>query len=69
MPENVNTLAVGYDDSNVKVWDLRALHPVAVLNDKNSFESVSNLAFSKSGRIIFVSHAGKRIISWDLMNE
>ena len=31
MPENINTLAVGYEDGGVRIWDLRALGKVAQL--------------------------------------
>lgn len=33
MPENVNTLAVGYEDASIRVWDLRALWPLAKCTD------------------------------------
>ena len=28
MPENINTLAVGYEDAAIKLWDLRAIGKV-----------------------------------------
>ena len=31
MPENINSIAVGYEDASIEVWDLRALGKVAKL--------------------------------------
>ena len=68
MPENMNTLAVGYEDASVKIWDLRALWPVAKLNDKG-YESVTSMAFSKSGRLLFSSHNATKVKVWDILVE
>ena len=55
MPENVNMLAVGNNNSEVRLWDLRALGPVATLSDpEDNFESALSLEFSKSGRLLFI---------------
>ena len=55
MPENVNMLAVGNNNSEVRLWDLRALGPVATLSDpEDNFESAMSLEFSKSGRLLFI---------------
>jgi len=40
MPDNINTIAVGYEDSSIKIWDLRTLSKIAKLSDEKCFESV-----------------------------
>jgi guanine nucleotide-binding protein G(I)/G(S)/G(T) subunit beta-1 len=68
MPENINTLAVGYEDASVRIWDLRAVWPIGKLNDKG-YESVTSMAFSKSGRLLFSSHNANKIKVWDILTE
>jgi WD40 repeat protein len=40
MPESVNTIAVGCDDSSIKLYDLRAIGKVGKYKEVDSFESV-----------------------------
>lgn len=40
MPECVNTLAIGFDDSSIKLHDLRALGKVGKYEEEQGFESV-----------------------------
>lgn len=57
MPENVNTLAVGYENASIEIWDLRALGKVGnLVENDDKYESVQSLAFSKSGRLLFASY-------------
>jgi guanine nucleotide-binding protein G(I)/G(S)/G(T) subunit beta-1 len=68
MPENINTMAVGYEDASVKIWDLRALWAVGRLND-TGYESVTSMEFSKSGRFLFSSHNAMKVKCWDVLTE
>ena len=68
MPENVNTLAVG-NNSEVKIWDLRALGAVSVLAEPDeNYEEVCSVEFSKSGRLLFTQYATV-IKIWDIVKE
>ena len=67
MPENVNTLAVGYEDASIKIWDLRALGKISKMTEDNSFESVVSMDFSKSGRLLFSAYNNMKVWVWDLM--
>mmetsp|Transcript_12483 Transcript_12483/g.8702 ORF Transcript_12483/g.8702 Transcript_12483/m.8702 type:complete len:148 (+) Transcript_12483:683-1126(+) len=69
MPDNLNTIAVGYEDSSIKIWDLRALGKVAKLTDDNCIESVQMMVFSNSGRILFSSYQNTKIHMWDILTE
>jgi WD40 repeat protein len=40
MPESLNTIAVGSDDSIVRIWDLRALGKIAKFEDKEGCDGV-----------------------------
>jgi WD40 repeat protein len=62
MPENINTLAVGYEDGGVRIWDLRALGKVAQLEQPSLVEAVTSLAFSTSGRLLYASHINKPVV-------
>ena len=69
MQENINTIAVGYENSSIEIWDLRALGKVAKLDETDEkYESVQSLAFSKSGRLLFASY-NNSIKIWDLLSE
>jgi len=69
MPENVNTIAVGYEDASIKIWDLRAIDKIAKLTDKDEkfYASVNSMAFSKSGRLLFSAYNNTKIKVWDLL--
>ena len=71
MPENVNSIAVGYEDFSIKLWDLRAMGKVGKFLDKTStsFDSVKSMQFSKSGRFLFAAHNTNCIKVWDLLSE
>jgi len=43
MPTNVNTLAIGRDDSGINLIDLRTLGKVAEYQEENNLDSVSCL--------------------------
>ena len=69
MQENINTIAVGYENSSIEIWDLRALGKVGKLDETDEkYESVQSLAFSKSGRLLFASY-NNSIKIWDLLSE
>lgn len=53
MPDNVNTLAIGRDDSSINLLDLRTLGKIGKYKEKMNIDSISCLEFSKSGRILF----------------
>ena len=63
MPENINTLAVGYEDHSIKIWDLRALGKVGKFKDATttSYDSVKSLCFS--------SLEAHPKVSWGYNNE
>jgi len=68
MPENINTLAVG-NNSEIGIWDLRALGKVCNLVDNNeNYMTSTSLAFSKSGRLLFAQYPTD-IKIWDLAKE
>ena len=68
MPENINTLAVG-NNSEIGIWDLRALGKVCNLVDNNeNYVTSGSLAFSKSGRLLF-SQYPTDIKIWDILKE
>ena len=71
MPENVNTLAVGYEDHSIKLWDLRASGRVGKFFEKSSdsFDSVKSMQFSKSGRLLFAAYNTNCIRVWDLLTQ
>lgn len=70
MPDNVNTLAIGRDDSSINMIDLRTLGKLGKYKEKNNHNSISSLQFSKSGRLIFsCSQNRNRIVVWDTLTE
>ena len=63
MTDSVNTLAIGSDDSSIKLYDLRALGMIAEYNlevDAGQ-KSVQSLAFSGSGRILFSTYQNNMV--------
>ena len=68
MPENINTLAVG-NNSEIGIWDLRALGKVSnLIDDNENYVTSTSLAFSKSGRLLF-SQYPTDIKIWDILKE
>jgi len=63
----VNTLAIGCDDSTIKLYDLRAVGKIGKFKEEGSYESVLSLAFSASGRMLFSSYANNKIKMWDVL--
>ena len=43
MPDNVNTLAIGRDDSSINMIDLRTLGKIGKYKEKNNHNSISCL--------------------------
>ena len=70
MPENVNTIAVGYEDGTVKIWDLRCTESIGKLKEKKAvYDGIKSLQFSKSGRLLFSAHNSNYVKIWDLLTE
>jgi guanine nucleotide-binding protein G(I)/G(S)/G(T) subunit beta-1 len=65
----VNTLAIGCDDSSIKLYDLRAIGKMGKYKEESGFESVQSLAFSSSGRLLFSSYNNNKIKIWDILTE
>jgi WD40 repeat protein len=65
----VNTIAIGCDDSSIKLYDLRALGKVGKYKEEGSYESVQSLCFSVSGRLLFSSYHNNKIKIWDILTE
>ena len=68
-PASVNTLAIGCDDSSIKLYDLRAIGKLAKYKEEAGYESVQSLAFSPSGRLLFSSYNNNNIKVWDVLQE
>ncbi len=66
---SVNTIAIGCDDSSIKLYDLRAVGKVAKYKEDSGFESVLSLAFSNSGRFLFSSYNNNKVKVWDTLLE
>lgn len=70
MPDNVNTIAIGRDDSSINLIDLRTLGRVGKYKEENNIDSISCMQFSKSGRFLFSSSSNaNKIVVWDILNE
>jgi WD40 repeat protein len=65
----VNTIAIGCDDSSIKLYDLRAVGKVGKYKEEQGFESVQSLAFSNSGRLLFSSYSNNKIKVWDTLTQ
>jgi WD40 repeat protein len=53
MPDNINSIAIGRDDSSIGLVDLRTLAKVGSYKEKSNISGISCLQFSKSGRLLF----------------
>ena len=65
----MNTIAIGCDDSSIKLYDLRSLGKVGKYKEEQGFESVQSLAFSNSGRLLISSYTNNKIKVWDVLRE
>ena len=65
----MNTLAIGCDDSSIKLYDLRAIGKLGKYKEEASFESVQSLVFSNSGRLLFSSYNNHTMKVWDVIKE
>ena len=63
---SVHTLAAGFDDSSVKLFDLRAVSKVQKFKESNDFEGIQEVAFSNSGRLLFTAYKNTKIKIWDV---
>lgn len=67
---SVNTLAIGCDDSSIKLYDLRAIGgKIGKFKEEQGYESVQSLAFSTSGRLLFSSYNNNHVKVWDVLHE
>ena len=70
MPDNINSIAIGRDDSSIGLVDLRTLAKVGSYKEKSNISGISCLQFSKSGRLLFsCSKEQNKICIWDVLNE
>jgi WD40 repeat protein len=70
MPNNVNTIAIGRDDSSISLIDLRCLGKIARYREKSNINAITSLQFSNSGRLLFsCAAAANRIVCWDVLSE
>lgn len=70
MPDNVNSIAIGRDDSSINLIDLRTLGRIGKYKEKNNIDGISCMQFSKSGRFLFsCSSNTSRIVIWDILHE
>lgn len=69
MPDSVNTLAIGSDDSSIKIFDLRAIGKIGKLEEEHEYQSVLSLQFSNSGRLLFSSYNNTKVKVWDVLHE
>jgi len=53
MPDNINSIAIGRDDSSIGLVDLRTLGKIGSYKEKSNISGISCLQFSKSGRLLF----------------
>ena len=65
----MNTLAIGCDDSSIKLYDLRAIGKIGKYKEEQGYESVQSLAFSNSGRLLFSSYNNNKVKVWDVLQE
>jgi WD40 repeat protein len=66
---SVNTIAVGRDDSSLRLYDLRAVAEVGKYKDDSAYEGIQSLAFSNSGRLLFSAEKNNKIRVWDVLTE
>ena len=70
MPGNVNSIAIGRDDSSISLIDLRCLGKIGKYKEKTNIDAITGLQFSNSGRLLFsCSAANNRIVTWDILTE
>jgi len=60
---NGNAIAAGGQGQTTYMWDIRSMKRIAEFRRNNM--KVTGVAFSKSGRALYVSHEDGRIIIWD----
>jgi WD40 repeat protein len=64
---NGNAIAAGGQGQTTFFWDVRSIKCVGTF--VRNHMKVTGVAFSKSGRALFVSHEDGRIIAWDTLGE
>ena len=65
MNDCVHSIAAAFDESTIKIFDLRTLGALAVMKEKE--DSVNSIAFSLSNRFLFSSY--KEVSIWDVLRE
>lgn len=60
---NGNAIASGGQGQTTYMWDIRSIKQIAAFKRNNM--KVTGVAFSLSGRALYVSHEDGRVIVWD----
>lgn len=60
-----NAFASGSDDSSCRVWDLRSFGQLNKMVPEKVVTTVTSLAFSSSGRVLFAGHDDFTVNAWD----
>ncbi len=68
MSRRKSTLAAGDDDGVVRLYDVRAIGKIGEYKTPDQ-EVVRSLAFSRSGRLLFVAYKTNTIMLWDVLTE
>ncbi len=60
-----NAFASGSDDATCRVWDLRSMSTLNRMSGERVVTTVTSLAFSASGRVLFAGHDDFTVNAWD----
>ena len=60
-----NVVGSGSDDASCRIFDLRSLGPLNVFNDDSISCGVTDVCFSKTGRLLFCSYEENFAIGWE----
>jgi guanine nucleotide-binding protein G(I)/G(S)/G(T) subunit beta-1 len=62
-------VASGSDDSSVRLFDLRSAGAINVLAEDRLLCGVTDVAFSRSGRLLFASYEEPFVIAWEVASR
>ena len=62
-------VASGSDDSSIRMFDLRSSGPINILSEDRIICGVTDLTFSKTGRLLFSSYDESYIIAWEIISK
>jgi len=60
-----NAFASGSDDATCRMWDMRSYGPLNKYHADKVVTTVTSLAFSSSGKVLFAGHDDFSVNSWD----